>query len=667
MNDQPEPIRLAAAPDFALGALHIHPSLRRISAGGNEELVEPRVMQALIALAEAGGAVVSRDTLIDRCWGGRIVGEDAINRCIAKVRRLAETTVPPAFCIDTVAKVGYRLRRAGGTAEADDAPLQLAAPASAEPFREPRGRPAIQARGWLLAFAGRLVIEDGRGDRPALPWRAAGWTGAAVIALAGVAVLAWPPTARVATPLAVTAPFNPPPHSIAVLAFANLSNDAGQDYLSDGLAEALIDLLSRIDALRVTARTSSFYFKGRAATVEDIARKLNVGAVLEGSLRRQGMHLRIDAHLSDARTGYQLWSQSYDRTADDLLKVQDEIAAAAVQALQIKLLDQQTGRLSQGGTTNPLAFDAYLKGEQHLRTIGMQNDEALAEFSKAVALDPNFALAQGSLAFTLVMISQISGNDKEYRDMMAQARRASDRAVELAPNLGLLHAQRAMMLRNGVTDMTGAWEEANRAVALTPGNATVQQLYSLIARAVGHSAQAIEAANKGVELDPLRMDVWWSLGRVLGCAHQLDAAREAFQRAITLLGHPPGQASYELGSVLLRQGRPEEARQLCMEGTGWALQCRAIADHALGRLADAQADMAKLREMTGSGDHAAYNYSEIYAQWGQPALAMQFLASARRINDPGLSDLKCDAWLDPLRGQPGFAAIEQSLHFPPAE
>jgi TolB-like protein/DNA-binding winged helix-turn-helix (wHTH) protein/Flp pilus assembly protein TadD len=641
-----EPINLVTVADFDLGDLRVQPSLRRVSAGGCEESVEPRVMQALVVLAQARGRVVSRDSLIDLCWGGRIVGEDAINRCIAKVRRLAETVQPPAFSIETIPKVGYLLKARQG----DAAPgLPAGAP------------PAVEAA--------PAATDCQPADEPQDQLRLPIWRQFRVIALVAVLTVAGLVASRFAAPVARppagSAPFNPPSHSVAVLVLANLSGDPSQDYLSDGLSEALIDLLSRVNELRVTARTSSFYFKGKAVTIGQIASALNVASILEGSLRRQGTHLRIDVTLVDARTGFQLWSHSYDRSADDLLKLQDEIARSTAEALRVKLIDTDAEGLNQGGTTNTLAFDAYLRGEQHIEaTIGDEKEQALVEFRRATALDPDFALAQSALAFVLVMIAQDSALDKTYHAMMDEARRAADLAVARAPGLGLAHAQRAMVLRNEVTDMSAAWAEAKTARALTPGNAVVEQTYAIMARAVGDMDEAEKAAQLAVDLDPLRGTLWWTLGRVLECAQRYDRARDAYQRSVDLLSRPPSGAPSVFAGLLLEQANLRSARPLCEKlGSPGVLQCLAIVDHALGRQQDAEADLAGLRAKTG--DEVPVAYAEVYAQWHQPAPALQWLRKARAINDPDLRELRCEHWLDPIRGDPGFRDIEASLHFPP--
>jgi serine/threonine-protein kinase len=460
-----------------------------------------------------------------------------------------------------------------------------------------------------------------------------------------------------------------------VLAFANLSSDPSQDYLSDGLSEAVIDVLSRAGGLQVTARTSSFYFKGHAATIDEIARRLNVGAVLEGSLRRQGNHLRIDAHLSDARTGYQLWSQSYDLAMADMLKLQDEIAGAVADALQAKLLDTDAAGRGAGGTTNPQAFDAYLRAEHHvlagydadMNVSFAESDAAIAEFHKAIELDPDFAMALTGLCGVLVWQASytLSVADPAYRRALGAARRAAEHAAAVAPGFGLPHAWLGMVMRLGVSDLSAAWAEAVRAKALTPGDAAVEETYAQIAMEVGHRDAAIKAAARAVALDPLQPEAWFTTMRVMTCARKFDAARDALQRGVTILGHPTSFTPYISGMLLLKQGKPDAARRICETSTAWTDECLAIAYHALGRQKDAEANAQKM--YARAGDDNAYNLAMVHAQWNQPARAMQWLTKARAINLPDLVDIECDAWLDPIRGQPGFREIEQSLHLPAPE
>src|SRR6266478_578450 len=208
-------------------------------------------------------------------------------------------------------------------------------------------------------------------------------------ATAAATTIAAAPTAH-AEP---AAPFAPPAHSIAVLPFVNMSGDSQQDYFSDGLSEELLNSLSRITALQVAARTSSFSFKGKQVDIADIAHKLNVGAILEGSVRKDGAHVRITAQLVNAVTGFHLWSQTYDRDLRHILALQTEIASAVTSALQATLLGDSAALIELGGTQNPLAFDAYLRAE---RVTGTALDKEarlmqIGVYCEAIRLDPSYA------------------------------------------------------------------------------------------------------------------------------------------------------------------------------------------------------------------------------------------------------------------------------------
>jgi serine/threonine-protein kinase len=481
-----------------------------------------------------------------------------------------------------------------------------------------------------------------------------------LVAVAAAAVL-WRP----ASPLDRS--FNPPPHSVAILAFANMSGDPAQEYFSDGLSEELIDLLSRVRPLHVVGRTSSFSFKGKPATIGEIARTLNVGAVLEGSVRRQGTKLRIIAELNDAKTGYQLWSRAFDRDQGDLLHMQTEIASDVSAALEVTLLGDEAVKLAQGGTDNPTAFDEFLKGVRAVRENTIESyHAAIAYFDSAIRIDPGFALAYSGRANAesfLAMIGPYSGT-AEVHSMLVDALASADRGVALAPGVGETHAARGFVLSQGLLDFTGGFQELTVAQAETPGQATIEMIYANVAVSVGKVQEAVAAAYRAVTLDPLRQDTWGCLGFILFEARQYDASINALQHARSVANILPPQFLFELGLGLLMQGKPEAARQICSTTSEWeGAACLAVAYHALGKKAEASAELAKLRAILG--DTGAYNYACIYAQWGQPADALTWLKRAVELKDPGLGDLMTDPTLDPIRGEPGFRDIQRSLSLPP--
>ena len=466
------------------------------------------------------------------------------------------------------------------------------------------------------------------------------------------------------------APFVPPARSIAVLPFVNLSGDARQDYLGDGISDELLNQLSKLSELQVAARTSSFSFKGKAIDAATIARSLNVGALVEGSVRRDGDSVRITAQLINASTGFQIWSQTYDRGFSDMLKVQTEVANAVAKGLQVQLIGEEASKLAHADTSNAAAYDAYLRGMQlfYRPNTGEAGYRAAAEeFGTAAALDPGYAMAFTRRAAALVKVCMIGTNPNERAALRAQARSAAEQAVELAPRLGEAHLALALAHDIGVQDRAEAGREYDLALALAPGSAWVQLMYGLFTSLAGHYDAAVTAARKAVELDPQNVDTYKGLGVILVGARRFGEANEVFQQARALQPESHFVAFY-LADNLLALGQFEAARRQCeaaetpLDADG-RHDCLAQAYHALGRQADAERQLAEFKAQ--DGDSAAYRYARIYAQWGDRSKAWAWLDKAEQLSDPDLSLLKADWHFDPLRSESRFKAIEARMNYLP--
>jgi TolB-like protein/Flp pilus assembly protein TadD len=458
---------------------------------------------------------------------------------------------------------------------------------------------------------------------------------------------------------------NPPPHSIAVLPFLNLSGDKDQEYFSDGLTEELLNALSQINDLQVAARTSAFSFKGKEADLATIASKLNVGVILEGSVRRSGPTIRITAELINAATGFHMWSRSYDRSLGDVLKLQSEIATAVAGALKVALLGDVVAKIELGGTSNPAAFDAYLRALHSSQERRGSEDLAatIAGYSEAIRLDRGFtlALAARSIAHTTYATDVATGS--AIRDNFEQAEADARQALTLTPDLADAHVALAYFLQNGPLDFAQASEELERARALAPGNAQVLRASGQFAAYMGRFDTGIAAARRSVELDPLARASHYALGTTLYVARRYGEAVTAFAKIIELA--PEFTPTYaDRGFALYGLGDPESARASCeTHRNDWFHQwCLAVVYHKLGRQADAEAELSKMK--AAMGDAEAYQYATIYSQWGNPQKALDWLETAMRLRDPGLENLKTDPLLDPLHQEPRFQAIEQKLKFP---
>jgi TolB-like protein len=460
------------------------------------------------------------------------------------------------------------------------------------------------------------------------------------------------------------AAFTPPPHSIAVLPFVNMSGDKEQEYFSDGLTEELLNSLAAINELQVAARTSAFSFKGKDTDIGTIARKLNVGAVLEGSVRRSSHTVRITAQLIDAVTGFHLWSRTYDRDLGDVLQLQTQIATAVAEALEVTLLADTATKIELGGTRNPAAFDAYLHAERAADAGGAKNYlSAVDAYTDAIHLDPNFALAFAGRSFAQSLYASQNAPRPAVHEYFDKALADAHQAIALAPELAEGRLALGFYLSNGALDLKQALDEFERARALGHGRATILRVSGLFSIMTGRADAGVDDLRRAATLDPLNALTHHLLGFGLYLAHRYEEAGAANAEAISLdpellrAYEYSGLTDYQLGDFAGARGTCEARPNYW--GTQW---CLALVYQKLGRHADAQAAVAQIEAM--QGDTAAYQYSTIYAQWGDTPKALEWLESAMRLRDPGLSLLKRDPLMDPLRKEPRYQAIERELKFP---
>jgi TolB-like protein/tetratricopeptide (TPR) repeat protein len=457
--------------------------------------------------------------------------------------------------------------------------------------------------------------------------------------------------------------------SIAVLPFTDMSEKKDQEYFADGLSEELINALALIEQLQVAARTSSFSFKGQPLDVETIGRKLHVGAVLEGSVRRSGNTVRVTAQLINASNGFHIWSHTYDRDLKDVLAVQSDIATAVAQQLQVKLLGNEAGKIEVGGTRNPQAYDAYLRATQLYSKADTEDRYriALAAFDQAIALDSGFAAAYEGRAFSLLGIANRTLDLRMREDLQNKAGETAGRAIALAPDSGEAHLAAAAVYQRTL-EFGRAATEFDRALALAPGSARVQSNFAAFAGLMGHFEAAQSAAHRAVRLDPQNYDSHLRLAGVLYNARLFNEAIAAAQEAKAI--NPDLLiAERQISDSYLAMGRNDVARQMC-ESPDTVIAddnrhfCLALAYHALRMQAEAQAELQKLRAL-GWGDARAVSYANLYAQWGDARAALDWLATAERARASALSFLKVSWFLDPIRNEPEFKALEQRLNFPP--
>jgi adenylate cyclase len=471
---------------------------------------------------------------------------------------------------------------------------------------------------------------------------------------------------RAARPAAATPSTAGPPvpalvsaTSIAVLPFINMSDDRSNEYFSDGLTEELLNLLARVPELKVIARTSSFAYKGKEAKISDIARELQVANVLEGSVRRSGDRVRITAQLIRASDSTHLWSESYDRTIQDIFAVQGEIAGEVVDSLKVELLGGERSQVQAGGTKDARAYEAYLRGRYELNKGEAEQfiRSALAAFDEAVALDSSFALAHASRASALLDLTR--GGYVPFAEGFPQARSAAERALELAPEAPEGHVALGRVNMVADRDWQGAEESLRRAAKLKPSDASVYDGLGNLASLLGKHDEAVDAGRTALSLDPLYARRIQNLAMTYYRARRYDEASATARQALVVAPGRPGVQTL-LGLVALQQGELQAASATCeQEPIEWQRQtCLAIVYEKLGRAADADAQFAELKK---NGDSSAYQYAQIHAQRGESDEAMHWLEVGRRVRDPGVNLSGIDPLLDPLRKDPRFTAYLRGL------
>ena len=476
---------------------------------------------------------------------------------------------------------------------------------------------------------------------------------------------AWFGSRRWSAPTALEA------NGIAVLPFANLSGDPAQTYFADGVAAEVRGALAHNPRLQVIAQVSCDAFRDAKSGAVNIARSLGVAHLLDGNVRRSGATFRISAELIDGRSGFSRWSQSFDRSIDDIFAVESEIAHAVDAALKAQL----TGATAvaapapapvafSGSTTNVVAFDAYLRGRAaYLLSEGETSDrDALAEFDAAIAADPGFAAAHAARSRTLIVIANEYTDSAQTKDLYDAAIRAAATATTLAPDYAQGHSALGFARLYGRLDMRGARAPYDRSRELGTGDATVLGLFALYAGLMARFGDALPAISRAAELDPLNPLVHVAEGTIRYSARRYGDSIKSFERGLAL--NPKlSNAHARIGMALTMLGRDRDAREHFQTETHDLLRLTglAIVEHRLGAEAAARSAANRLRQ--DLGDRALYQQAQVEAQWGHAETALGLLVRARTLGDSGLTFARTDPLLDPLRQLPAFGTMLRQLGF----
>jgi TolB-like protein/Tfp pilus assembly protein PilF len=456
-----------------------------------------------------------------------------------------------------------------------------------------------------------------------------------------------------------------PEKSVAVLPFENDSGDTSQQYFSDGLSQDLITALTQFAGLKVISRDSAFQFRDSKDSSKVIGEKLGVAHLLEGSVQRAGDMVRITATLVNASDGSALWSQRYDKPYKDLFALQDAITHSVADALKAKLLTApgavvQSDRPPSG---NLDAYTAYLRGvTDFTRTDETHARQAINAYQRAVTIDPGYAAAWAALSRAWARLGGAFMGGAAQQQAFTQARRASDRALQLAPDLAAAHSARSY-LAFSESDWKGAQAEIQRALQLAPSDGDAKYLYGSVLATLGQCGRAADLVQQALMTNPRNGDWYYALSQYLACGGRMADAQQALRTAIAL--QPQGTAYHEGAAVLaILRGDAEAALAAAQEEPPGPWHDIAMA-LALQIGPDRKAADAVLKNLIAKyADLGPYQIAEAYALRRDPDAVFQWLDRAWKQHDPGISYLLYDPLILRYRDDPRFAAFCHKVGLP---
>jgi TolB-like protein/lipoprotein NlpI len=453
----------------------------------------------------------------------------------------------------------------------------------------------------------------------------------------------------------------PDDKSIAVLPFVNMSSDKEQEYFSDGMSEELLNLLAQVHDLKVIARTSSFAFKGKDVPIAEIAKQLNVAHVLEGSVRKAGNTVRITAQLIRTADSTHLWSETYDRPLDDIFKVQDEIAGAIAQALQIKLAGGTLSR-REGGTHNLEAYDLYLRAVRATNLNSRASLESATRYVEhAVSIDPEFGRAWSQWADAL--LGQADSGMVDATLGYQSAREKALHALELSPELAQAHGTLLYVYRNLDWDFAAAAHEEQEALAIDPADVTTLVNAGLLSVTLGRWVEAEKQFRAALDRDPLNPLTVSNLATALYSAGRFADAEAEFRRVLQLSPDFLWGRGY-LGKALVAQGKAEEAIALVQTGAdeSYRVKYLPIMLQAAGR--EIEAEVAMKEQIEQWADNGAYFIAMTYAMRGNSDLALEWLERAYRQRDSSLPEILGEPLFKNIAHDPRFIAFLKKMNLP---
>ncbi|HJS57410.1 MAG TPA: winged helix-turn-helix domain-containing protein [Vicinamibacteria bacterium] len=583
---------------------------------GMKVRVRGKPFDILALLLERPGQVVSREELKERLWSADtfVDFDHGVNTAVNRLREaLGDAADNPRF-IETIPRKGYR----------------FIAPIAA--VEEPE--PSVEAAAAVPRRASSLLL--------------------ATIGLVGSLAL-------LVLLLSARRPIRPEgPTRLAVLPFRNVSGEAGQEYLAEGLTDALISDLARIRALRVISRTSAMSFKGSTKRLPEVARELGVGAVVEGSVLRSGDRIRVTAQLVEASSDRPLWADTYERDMGDILSLQRDVARSIALGVEVTVTPQEERRLRSAASIDPKAYEAYLRGLffwERMTSSGFER--SVASLKEAIAIDPAYAPAWAALAETYWIMGTSGYEESRPAEVAPKAREAASKAMELDPSLAGPYATLAEVAADFDWDYAKGEELFRKAVELNPSFADARVSFSALLTGLGRFEEAVAEAKRAQELDPLSVVAGQTLGFRLYYAKQYDRARLQFRRTLELdpRSFPAiqgqAQCDWEQGERKRALAESERAVQES-GGNAWVLGWRGYALAASGDGVAARRAQLDL-ETAGASRYVSPVYPAMVAVGlGDHERAIGLLERAYEDRSPWMLFLAVEPLFQPLRSDPRF-------------
>ncbi|HUI79364.1 MAG TPA: protein kinase [Bryobacteraceae bacterium] len=458
-----------------------------------------------------------------------------------------------------------------------------------------------------------------------------------------------------------------PAPSIAVLPFANMSADKENEYFSDGLAEEIINALTQVPGLKVTARTSAFSFRGKDVKIADIARELGVAHVLEGSVRKAGNRIRVTAQLIKAADGFHLWSERYDRELTDVFAIQDEISAAIVEQLKLNLTGARAQPMVKRAITNPAAYEAFLEGRHHwYRLTPSSTIKAREFFEKAVSIDPGFAPAHVGLADCFFLIASLGG--EQPRNVLPKVAEEARRALELDENCAEAHSMLAVFHLLYEYNWSECERRFRKALVLAPASRHVRFPYVFwYLRAAGRLEEAEQEMDRMLEQDPLAANVHYGKAAVLMLQRRYPAAADCVRRALEI------EPNYLVGLIVLAhalaadgrfEGALATAERMGQVYGRWPVVLETLGDvYAMaGRKEDALRVLEELKAFAQRTYVSANAIAALHAQLGENDAAIEWLQKSIHQRDPFVVLLPLYAPYDGLRSDPRYPGLLRQMN-----